>query len=563
MAAAAKGAPVVAPDTYFTKYSASDDTLDGEYMPLYASHAVTSTSSPESLLNRLADSSELIPKVFLVQVMDPERKPVILTVFRITKYVPHPIRASFWDDKVFAFTGDVEVNNFINIMEVEAEAFERTERGNVHTLATINAAIAAQPGAEMLDAIPDGAAGSESIRSRYMVQVPHAYIPLVFNKVLSPVKAWETLGVAILNDSNEIACDHVLDWLRLSMTKHPGATTGADSEPPATYFGDVTTAFPTLAVDSSLNGFRWNMLRTDLPVLDRSGCATAEPMLHVLREMRDERKEQMQREEERRVLSKADKLPSEAFPTTAKKWMRLATVDRERDLPDIFHLSSICLKHERRQVFADQVAERATQDGAATRFEPVISKELFEKVFHGNVGPASHQIEDLSLGLQPFALGNYIGAPLGDAIQSRAEQYDLMVAGSTAPTLGEQYTFSTKEIQLPSDVYTAGLMLKTTSVVLDVVQGVANQNASRFRYFCRSEWPEMEATLHMAGTETPGLLAAVLPRIMRWVQIRLVRYFHQRMVSVHPPNPRPTGNLWTLCLIEIGTSCQPYRIGTR
>jgi hypothetical protein len=143
-----------------------------------------------------------------------------------------------------------------------------------------------------------------------------------------------------------------------------------------------------------------------------------EPILHVIREMRDERKEQLEREDKRRALANADKLPSEAFPSTAKKWMRLAAVTRERDLPEIYHLWSKCLKHERRMVFADQVSERATHEGATTRFEPIVSKELFEKVFHGNVGPAPHQIEDLSLGLQPFALGNFVGDSLGDTIQA-------------------------------------------------------------------------------------------------------------------------------------------------
>jgi hypothetical protein len=187
-------------------------------------------------------------------------------------------------------------------------------------------------------------------------------------------------------------------------------------------------------------------------------------------------------------------------------------------------------------VFADQVSERATHEGAATRLELIVSKELFEKVFHGNVGPAPHQIEDFSLGLQPFALGNFVGDSLGDTIQARADAYDLMLAGSTAPTLGEQYTFTTKEIRLPTDVYTAGLMLKTTSIIFDVVQGPENPNASRFRHFCRVEWPELEATLHVASMETPGLLAMVLPRVLRWVQVKQVRYFKASMDNPHPPS---------------------------
>jgi hypothetical protein len=145
-------------------------------------------------------------------------------------------------------------------------------------------------------------------------------------------------------------------------------------------------------------------------------------------------------------------------------------------------------------------------------------------------------MEDLSLGLHPFALGNFAGDNLGDTIQARAEAFNLMLAGSTAPTLGKQYTFSTKEIHLPTEVYMAGLMHKTTSVIYDVVLGTGNPHASRYRYFCMNEWPELEATLHITGMENPTLLPSVLPRILRWVQVRHARYFKQRIDSPHPPN---------------------------
>lgn len=548
MAAAVTGAPVVQPDTYFTKYSASVDALSGDYAQLHTRHAVSQATTPADLLDRLAVASELIPKVFLVEVMLPDGNLAVTTVFRVTKFVPHPIQASFWDDKIFGFMGDVEVNNFINIVELTEELLEVTAEGTVHTVGTVDAAIQAQPGQTALDFLATGAANTEKVQSRYMVQVPHAYIPLVLNQLLSPIEAWATLGGAIMADGNEIACSHVVNWLRLAMTYRANAVDPTAPDMPATYMGELTTAFPPLAVDGALNSFRWGLLRSDLPVLDRAGYAVSEPLLHVIREMRDERKEERERAEERRSLDTAVKLPSSVFPATTGKWLRLTSLDREVDLPDIYHLWANSGKHERRLLLSDKVAERAAQEGAATTFEPIVSKELYEKVSQGNVAPGKHQIEDLSLGLQPFALGNFVGDILGDTIQARAAAWDLMMAGSTAPTLGEQYTFSTKEIRLPTDVYTAGLMLKTTSVIFDVVLGVGNAHASRFRYFCVREWPELEATLHVASMENPELLPAVLPRIVRWVQVRHVRYFKDRMDHPHPPNLPDYRNLVDMVL---------------
>jgi hypothetical protein len=86
-------------------------------------------------------------------------------------------------------------------------------------------------------------------------------------------------------------------------------------------------------------------------------------------------------------------------------------------------------------------------------------------------------------------------------------------------------------------------MLKTTSVIFDVILGVGNPHALVFRHFCNRQWPQMEATLHVAGMMNDNLLAAVLPRIIRWVQVRHVRYFEARMESPHPPNLPDYGNL--------------------
>jgi hypothetical protein len=82
----------------------------------------------------------------------------------------------------------------------------------------------------------------------------------------------------------------------------------------------------------------------------------------------------------------------------------------------------------------------------------------------------------------------------------------------------------------------AGQMLKTTSVIYDVVLGTGNPHASRYRHFCLHEWPGMEATLHIIGAENTALLPTVLPRIMRWVQIRHARYFKDCIDHPHPPN---------------------------
>jgi hypothetical protein len=115
-------------------------------------------------------------------------------------------------------------------------------------------------------------------------------------------------------------------------------------------------------------------------------------------------------------------------------------------------------------------------------------------------------------------------------VQSRAMAYDLMMHGLAAPTLGEQGTFSTKEVAIPTVVEAANIQLRTYSVVLDVLQGPGAPLASEFRRWVTMEWPEIQAILHLSTDEGPTFQPTVIPRILRWLQTRIGLYL-QRLMS--------------------------------
>ena len=86
------------------------------------------------------------------------------------------------------------------MLGVQADTFEHTERGNMDTLTTIDATVPAQVVYTVLDALHNDAGGSERACLCHMVQVPHTYIPLVFNQIMRSVEVWASLGAVVVND---------------------------------------------------------------------------------------------------------------------------------------------------------------------------------------------------------------------------------------------------------------------------------------------------------------------------------------------------------------------------
>jgi len=207
--------------------------------------------------------------------------------------------------------------------------------------------------------------------------------------------------------------------------------------------------------------------------------------------------------------------------------MRFCGVTNERNLPSIYADLSNCKKAERQVVLEQAFEARSSQLDAATTMVPVASKELMELLMMGNFAPKMFEMDDLTKGLSPFMYGVHAGSADGGAIQTRAHSYDMMMHGLAAPTIQEQAAFSTKDVSLPVSPESANILLRTYSVLLDVLQGANAPLAATYRMWVLREWPEIQATLHLTVSEGPMFYPTVIPRIVRWVQTRIAVYLRQ------------------------------------
>ena len=283
--AAVLPAPAIVPAgpirSYARFYLEADDALRGRYAPLYTSHLTDSGENHDDLLARLVGAADVVPKAFLCLVREGTTLRVLL-LHRIARYAAHPTTSSAWDNRVFAFASDVMPGNYIEMAELPDNAFDVTVRqqrvptiAHADALLLAAAAAAAASGPNNRTAIlqppADGDDGpdSEEIATRYLVQVPPAYVHLVVGRKLTPREVWEELVGAIRLDGREEDCRHLVNWARVALTLRTADDGHAGPpQPPVNCLGNVTEALPPLAVDAALQQHRWDLLSRDLPALD-------------------------------------------------------------------------------------------------------------------------------------------------------------------------------------------------------------------------------------------------------------------------------------------------------
>jgi hypothetical protein len=537
MAAAAPPAvPGRGPTTYGLLYENTNNVLQDGYGPLYHRHAIANNLDGALLLRQSLLASQAIPKVYLCLVRDGNDRFEIIAPHRPTPYALDTIRATPWDDRNFAFLGDIRPGNYIKMIEFPDAAFEITGAQRVPTLDNTTALLAANPGLNILRELAANAADSEDVETRMMVQVPQDYVRLVLGRRLTPRQAWEELGGAIIGDGREAECAHLLAWLRVALTLQANPADVTAPLPPQNYLGLTAAVFPALDDDDDLQQHRWNVVRQDLPVLDGTNVNASDHMINLVGALRQDRATERANDDARRVIQLEPKHPSETkFRHTALDWMRFSGVTDEADLPPLYADLANADKAEHLSVLRNHLKQRVRQHGAATEQMPVASKELLEIVKQAKFSCEPHELNDLTLGLQPFGVGLFVGDSLSKTAQARADGYELMLQGSVNPTLSEQATFSTKEVRIPQDLFSTEMMICTLSIILDVLQGPAAPLAQSYRHFCIRSWKVIATTLHIEGMHDPSVFSQVIPGVLRWLQLHMIN--HIRLLQEGARNP--------------------------
>ncbi|KAL7566310.1 hypothetical protein ACA910_013635 [Epithemia clementina (nom. ined.)] len=290
---------------------------------------------------------------------------------------------------------------------------------------------------------------------------------------------------------------------------------------PTNPLGTYSTVFPPLCVDRDLQQHRWQLLLQDFPQFDPARLGQIDQTTHLVTTLQLDRAAKCATAAAH-VAATAPQLPSAKFLETTPVWLHYCTVVDEADLPLLYHCWANAAKAKQCIAFQSIINEQARQTNAASNIVPFATKELYEHVLMGRFAPRAYKAEDLSVGINPFTCGFQNSDRDWDVV-IRTQHFDLMLQGHMQPTLAEQETFRTKDVPLPNTIYKAGLQLKATSIVPDVVLGLQAPLSIALGAFFRTDWPHMEAHLNLSMEDyTP-----ILPLILQWVQMELFAYLDE------------------------------------
>ena len=208
VAAAAPQAIQQAPLTYSAKFAIMGDPYGGAYLPLLEAHRPAANPSPATVMQTALSLSahEEVSGVYAYQVPGTYE---IRTVHRLSQTTSLPGLATPWDGMVFAFEGDVTPPGFINLVQFPANAFHLANPAVLcPTAATLSERWAdADVNAVCVGPFDVDDDDVEAITTRRFMPVPHAYVHLMHNRVLTPRELWEQVGGVVGPDGRAADCE--------------------------------------------------------------------------------------------------------------------------------------------------------------------------------------------------------------------------------------------------------------------------------------------------------------------------------------------------------------------
>jgi hypothetical protein len=503
----------IAPLTYLSYYRQCVDALQGDYGPLVAAYAVGNANTPASVRDFMLNTSDLVPKVFMMMVPGPSGSPVIKTIFRPQLYRGLPGVNTAWDGQIFAFGTDLMPGNQITTVQLPADAFHLTPEVRAPDVASMTEAWTLHPQAHSLGPFDADAPNTILLRSRYLMIVPPAYVTLMLGTSLTPREAWLRLGTAICTDNRAEACKSVLDWLIAAATLLPAAN-GQIPQP------SVLHTAPTVPVpDLALASHRWNIVVADMPQLAGATRTQEQAVMFALAAFQQANAQQAAAAQLERADAKAPKLPSSKFPATVHLLKRVTGIDDERQLPEFWKQVSNCTKADTRNVLQYEVDQAAQAPGAATTSSFTVTKEhvdifLGQRLFTRN-------IDDLTQGLQLFRFTPGNAAHTRETTV-RNDHYDLVQSGTSNPSLSDLQQLSNTRVFIPSSPYELTTALQHHSIALDVYLGRNHFLCTYYRDWIRLHWVPMQDRVNQFIEEYyRAFPAEAYAKFARWISLRM------------------------------------------
>ena len=506
----AAGAPVVR--TYRAFYAdAANDPYAGSYADVVNEYAVplanANAPTPQQLAHRLYSSVQQgLPNAFIMLCGPPGRGRITL-FHKIAKFYPRVgLPATQWDDRAFAYKGDVSGGGQIAIVDWEDQAFHQVPAQlRIPTMPTLEQALAADPDLNVVGPYGNADAGTEVVRVRRCSYIPSRYVGLLLEEDLQPKEALVRLWGAIINDGLTEDLEPLSVFLRACMTL----------QAPQQQDSPLLVAHPTAPVaDALLFAHRQALLEHDLPALGTAALNLgAHQIAASIGVLTDEHRQARAAEAARRAAE--TKTPDTYFGTSVSYLLRLSHSATSTDLPDMWADLARSPKGQQRHVLQRALNESIARISPSRGF--ILTPALMTKII--NLDFRMSNPEDLSTGIQPFVLGQ--GTPADRQEAHRLSLlYDLVVGGGASASLSDaQHVTESDTAVLPRTFAQSKLALTYMWVIVDMTLGPAHPWTLQLQAFI-TEYQQREMDLELTSTRDPAYRLMVPALITRWVQLR-------------------------------------------
>mmetsp|Transcript_14227 Transcript_14227/g.21701 ORF Transcript_14227/g.21701 Transcript_14227/m.21701 type:complete len:235 (-) Transcript_14227:229-933(-) len=201
---------------YQELYAEMPDPLHGHYLPLY-----TRFLDPNELATSLFTYSMLTngePPMVHLDLVEVGGRPFIKVTHQIAT---HKVRLTqtTCDGHVYSFSGNVYVNDHIDMVKVSDEMFERVEI-DVRTDTDVDSQVLTWGNAD--DCLPPvdlDVDDCETVKVTKVIPVPQLLFNIVFTCQHTPGALWKELGGVMKQEGHEEQMEPLVDWMAAALHK--------------------------------------------------------------------------------------------------------------------------------------------------------------------------------------------------------------------------------------------------------------------------------------------------------------------------------------------------------
>jgi len=433
---------------------------------------------------------------------------------------------SAWDDRCFAFLGDVVQGHVTNVLfeETSFDIITTHTRSQDYMLQNLEALTTQSP---LFPPIGANNADTEEITTRNVIYLPAAYVPLFLSAGgYTPKQVWERLHPALVQRQELEICAPLLKWLQVASTGRALADPLAMGDP------IIAHALYAPPADEVLLSHRAQVLHLMLPGLLATPANLETALTQMAAAIITQTNDTRISREQKLAAEMEPKLPSSKFTVTLPVLLEYLQLTDERHLPDIWHKWANCSKRQEFQVLREALEAFSRTPHAFSSTVPIITAKLVQDLLNFNfVGDSA---DDIKMGLHPFIITD------GNAEQCHANMevarlYGYLNAGETTVSLADLKALQAKEVRsVPLTYWELEKNLAMFGNLLGVVLGLPHPLTAAYSDMWQLLRSSMRDELHAAIEYR----AYVKPtHVLRSIQLTCFNWFSHRRARLSPPTP--------------------------